>query len=74
MSQPYDSVRFGTTVSIEAGHPTGSQTQRRYEMRGLEQAASVKRFAGSGSPAEAWGKLMKVSTTLYCQLGDKVLT
>ena len=31
-------------------------------MRGLEQAASMKRWTGNGRPAEAWGKLIKVNT------------
>ena len=50
---------FGTTVSIEATQPRKLLTKQR-ELKGLEQAASVKRWAGSGRPAEAWGKLLKV--------------
>ena len=41
---PYDSVQFGTIVSIEASHPL----QQRHEMKGLEQAASMKRWIGDG--------------------------
>ena len=55
---PYDSVQFGTVVSIEASHPL----QQRHEMKGLEQAASMKRWTGDGRPAEAWGKLIKVNS------------
>lgn len=57
-SPPPDYVQFGTVVSIEASPPL----QRRHEMKGLEQAASMKRWAGDGRPAEAWGKLIKVRT------------
>lgn len=52
---------FGTTVSIEAVRVNKTKAQRRYDMKGLEQAASVKRWAGGGRPGEAWGKLQKVS-------------
>ena len=55
-NSPYDSVQFGTIVSIEASQPL----ERRHEMKGLEQAASMKRWTGDGRPAEAWGKLVKV--------------
>ena len=54
---------FGTTVSIEAAQPRRVPMKQR-EMKGLEQAASVKRWAGSGKPAEAWGKLNKVSQNI----------
>lgn len=33
-------------------------------MKGLEQAASMKRWAGEGKPAEAWGKLIKVGRAI----------
>ena len=33
---------------------------RLHEMKGLEQAASIKRWAGGGQPPLAWGKLRKV--------------
>ena len=59
-AQPYDGERFGTTVSIEVGHNARPRTQRRHEMKGLEEAASMKRWTGSGKPADAWGKLAKV--------------
>ena len=51
-----DSFIFGTQVLIEGGNPK----RYRLEMKGLEQAASMKRWEGDGKPAEAWGKLMKV--------------
>ena len=51
---------FGVKVSIEAGKPNRGRGERRHDMKGLEQAASVKRWAGGGRPGEAWGKLMKV--------------
>ena len=61
---PYDFVQFGTVVSIEASQPT----QRRYEMKGLEQATNMKRWVGNGQPAEAWGKLVKVSSGPRCTM------
>ena len=51
---------FGTKVCIEAGHPRKEKSERQYDMKGLEQAASVKRWGGGGKPGEAWGKLQKV--------------
>ena len=51
---------FGTKVSIEAGRPNKNNAERHYDMKGLEQAASVKRWGGGGKPGEAWGKLQKV--------------
>ncbi len=51
---------FGTTVSIQAGQARKISSKQR-EMKGLEQAASVKKWASNGKPAEAWGKLIKVS-------------
>ena len=59
-AHPWDGEQFGTTVSIEVGHNARPRAQRRHEMRGLEEAASMKRWAGSGKPADAWGKLAKV--------------
>lgn len=59
-AHPYDGEHFGTTVSIEVGHRPRPRTQRRHELRGLEEAASMKRWSGSGKPADAWGKLAKV--------------
>ena len=59
-AQPYDGERFGTTVSIEVGHNARPRTQRRHEMKGLEEAASMKQWTGSGKPAGPWGKLAKV--------------
>lgn len=58
-SQLHDLNAFGTTVSIEACQPKRLETKAR-EMKGLEQAASIWRWTGTGQPAEAWGKLMKV--------------
>ena len=60
MADSHETSVFGTTVSIEAAKPRKIPARQR-EMRGLEQAASVKRWAGDGKPAEAWGKLSKVS-------------
>ena len=51
---------FGTKVSIQAGQPGRTKAERHYDMKGLEQAANVKRWSGSGKPGEAWGKLQKV--------------
>ena len=60
-SAPFDaSSQYGTTVSIEAGSTPKPRTQRVHEMKGLEQAASMFRWDGSGRPANAWGKLAKV--------------
>ena len=59
--QPRDSSNFGTSVFIEASRPPKVYTRERHELKGLEQAASVKRWPGDGSPAEPWGKLAKVS-------------
>jgi len=55
-------AQFGTKVSIEASYPISTHMQRQHVMRGLEQAASVKRWPGAGKPPEAWGKLTKVSS------------
>lgn len=60
LGQSHDSSDFGTSVLIEASKPAKAQTWERHEMKGLEQAASVKRWPGSGNPAEPWGKLAKV--------------
>ena len=60
LGQFHDSSDFGTRVVIEAGQPPKVQTRERHEMKGLEQAASVKRWPGNGKPAEPWGKLAKV--------------
>lgn len=59
--RPYDGEQFGTTISIEAGCRANPRTQRRHEMKGLEEAASMKRWTGAGRSADAWGKLAKVS-------------
>ncbi|KAL6714790.1 hypothetical protein ACLMJK_007050 [Lecanora helva] len=58
ISDSHEASLFGTTVSIEAARPRKLPTKQR-EMKGLEQAASVKRWAGDGKPAEPWGKLIK---------------
>ena len=60
LSQPHDSSDFGTRVFIEAAQPAKVRTWEHHEMKGLQQAASVKRWAGSGELAEPWGKLAKV--------------
>ena len=64
---------FGTKVFIEAGRPRKEEQERQYDMKGLEQAASVKRWGGGGKPGEAWGKLQKVcqcthETSIYWAL------
>lgn len=56
-----ESFAFGTQVLIEGGNPK----RQRLEMKGLEQAASMKRWTGDGKPAEAWGKLIKVISHLH---------
>ena len=61
LGQLHDSSDFGTRVLIEAAQPAKVRTWERHEMKGLEQAASVKRWPGSGNPAEPWGKLAKVN-------------
>lgn len=66
VGQPHDSSDFGSSVLIEAAQPLKVQIRKRHEMKGLEQAASVKRWPGNGNPAEPWGKLAKVS--LYTDL------
>lgn len=66
MGQPHDSSDFGTRVFIEAAQPLKLQTRERHIMKGLEQAASMKRWPGNGNPAEPWGKLAKVN--LYINL------
>ena len=60
VGQAHNSSDFGTRVFIEAVQPQKVQTRRRHVMKGLEQAASVKRWPGNGYPAEPWGKLAKV--------------
>ena len=62
LGQLHDSSDFGTRVFIEAGQPPKVQTRERHEMKGLEQAASVKRWPGNGKLAEPWGKLAKVNS------------
>ena len=57
--KPFD-TGFGTSVLIEAGKPRRAKTERQMDMKGLEQAASVKRWPGGGRPGEAWGKLTRV--------------
>ena len=65
LNQPFESLQFGTKVSIEAAQPVKAREQQFHEMKGLQQAASMRRWAGEGRPAEAWGKLMKVRGKLY---------
>lgn len=66
--QPHDSGDFGTRVVIEAAQPPKFQKRKRHEMKGLEQAASMKRWPCNGNPAEPWGKLAKVFHTPILQL------
>ncbi len=65
---------FGTQVSIEAGRPRRKEAERQYDMKGLEQAASIKRWGGGVKPGEAWGKLQKVSRLLLSIKLDWMLT
>ena len=65
LNEPFDHGQMGTRVTIEATQPIRSQAERRIELKGLEQAASAKRWTGSGRPAEAWGKLMKVGCLFH---------
>lgn len=61
---------YGTTVSIEASQPRTMISKQR-EMKGLEDAASMKRWSGTAQPGEAWGKLIRVinsNQTLNCVL------
>lgn len=60
------STVYGTTVSIEAGKPKVIYSKHSWlrELKSLEQAASIKLWAGTGKPAEVWGKLLKV--TNFC--------
>ncbi len=60
VGQAHNSADFGTRVFIEAVQPQKVQMRKRHEMKGLEQAASMKRWPGNGLPAEPWGKLAKV--------------
>ncbi|KAL8883172.1 MAG: hypothetical protein Q9192_007391, partial [Flavoplaca navasiana] len=69
---PLDPQPFGTTVSIEAAQPTRTIEQKMQVMKGLEQAASMKRWAGDGKPAEAWGKLIK-DPELWDHTGDTLV-
>ena len=65
LAQTFDAIPFGTTVSIEAAQPVKAREQQLYEMKGLQQAASMKRWAGEGRPAVAWGKLIKVGGMVF---------
>ncbi|KAL8869268.1 MAG: hypothetical protein Q9174_004395, partial [Haloplaca sp. 1 TL-2023] len=68
----FDPQPFGTTVSIEAVQPIKVGEQRMQVLKGLEQAASMKRWAGDGNPAEAWGKLVK-DPELWDDAGDTLV-
>ena len=69
--QPRESLNFGTSVFIEASGLPKVYTRERHELKGLEQAASVKRWPGYGSPAEPWGKLAKVSLHFNISANNK---
>jgi len=73
VGQASEPQTYGTQVSIEASKPPRPQERRCREMKGLEQAASVKRWTGSGGPGEPWGKLMKVWSKLRLSIGICVL-
>ncbi|KAL8791990.1 MAG: hypothetical protein Q9195_005408 [Heterodermia aff. obscurata] len=72
LAQTFDAIQFGTTVSIEATQPVKTREQQFHEMKGLQQAASMKRWAGEGRPAEAWGKLIK-DPELWDYTGDTLV-
>ncbi|KAL8935508.1 MAG: hypothetical protein Q9216_005386 [Gyalolechia sp. 2 TL-2023] len=72
LSKTFDPLPLGTTVSIEAAQPVKVSEQKLHEMKGLEQAASMKRWAGEGRPADAWGKLMK-DPELWDYSGDTLV-
>ncbi|CAD6585482.1 MAG: hypothetical protein ASARMPREDX12_002010 [Alectoria sarmentosa] len=72
LGQPYGSSEYGTRAFIEAGQRPKAQTRERHEMKGLEQAASVKRWPGNGNPAEPWGKLAK-DFELWDPAGDTLV-
>ena len=61
LKQPFEPSQLGTQVTIEATRPIRSHAERRIELKGLQEAASAKRWTGNGRPGEAWGKLIKVS-------------
>lgn len=76
-SHAADSSVYGTTVSIEAGKPqiTYSKHSKLRELRNLEQAASMRYWAGFGRLAEVWGKLLKVTRSFATAVQlDKLLT
>ena len=52
--------QLGTQVTIEANQPIRSTAERRIELKGLEQAASTRRWPGSARAPEPWGKLKAV--------------
>ena len=68
LPQTSDTRQFGSSVTIEAARPLRSQAERRIELKGLEQAASARRWAGGGRPAEAWGKLMKACLLINMEI------
>ena len=68
----HESSDFGTTVLIEAAQPPKVQKRERHQMKGLEQAASMKRWLGNGNPAEPWGKLAKVNSYISLAIDDTV--
>lgn len=72
LTKSLDPLPLGTTVCIEAAPPVKVSEQKLHEMKGLEQAASLKRWAGEGRPADAWGKLMK-DPELWDDSGDTLV-
>ena len=73
LRQGFESSQLGTRVTIEATRPIRSQAERRIELKGLQEAASAKRWTGSGRPGEAWGKLIKVGANLSVKINLKVV-
>lgn len=69
--QHQDSCDFGTRVVIEAAQPVKVRIRERHAMKGLEQAASVKRWPGNGNPSEPWGKLAKVNLYINLAINDQ---
>ncbi|KAL9099665.1 MAG: hypothetical protein Q9163_004866 [Psora crenata] len=69
LRQPFEPNQLGTKVTIEATRPIRTQADRRIELKGLQEAASAKRWAGTGRPGEAWGKLIR-DPELWDPTGD----
>ncbi|KAI9827294.1 MAG: hypothetical protein M1832_005432 [Thelocarpon impressellum] len=60
------------TTSAPSAIPSRQRTQPRQDMKGLEEAVSVKRWSGGGSTPEPWGKLRK-DPELWDEEGDTLI-